>query len=93
MVEPVMGFCSDEQNKRFLKDVPLFGSVNLDMRSFWLNFEATLFIYCRNFTRELLAIQQGYIEKSDELDLAAFMRRGKFEKFKENTCLLVSPLI
>jgi polyphosphate kinase 2 len=23
MVEPVMGFCSDEQNKRFLKDVPL----------------------------------------------------------------------
>ena len=24
MVEPVMGFCSDEQNKRFLKDVPLF---------------------------------------------------------------------
>ncbi len=24
MVEPVMGFCSDEENKRFIKDVPLF---------------------------------------------------------------------
>jgi len=24
MVEPVMGFCTDEQNKRFIKDVPLF---------------------------------------------------------------------
>ncbi len=24
MVEPVMGFCTDEQHKRFLKDVPLF---------------------------------------------------------------------
>lgn len=24
MVEPVMGFCTDEQNKRFLKDVPPF---------------------------------------------------------------------
>ncbi|MGP8320187.1 MAG: hypothetical protein ACT6FD_05290, partial [Methanosarcinaceae archaeon] len=24
MVEPVMEFCTDEQNKRFLKDVPLF---------------------------------------------------------------------
>jgi polyphosphate kinase 2 len=24
MVEPIMGFCTDEQNKRFLKDVPLF---------------------------------------------------------------------
>jgi cardiolipin synthase len=75
------------------REYALFGSVNLDMRSFWLNFEATLFIYCRNFTRELLAIQQGYIEQSDELDLAAFVRRGNFEKFKENTCLLVSPLI
>ena len=24
MVEPVMGYCTDEQNKRFLKDVPMF---------------------------------------------------------------------
>jgi polyphosphate kinase 2 len=24
MVEPIMGFCTDEENKRFLKDVPLF---------------------------------------------------------------------
>ncbi len=24
MVEPVMGFCTDEQHKRFLKDVPMF---------------------------------------------------------------------
>jgi polyphosphate kinase len=24
MVEPIMGFCTDEQNKRFLKDVPMF---------------------------------------------------------------------
>lgn len=24
MVEPIMGFCTDEQNKRFLKDVPRF---------------------------------------------------------------------
>jgi len=24
MVEPIIGFCTDEQNKRFLKDVPLF---------------------------------------------------------------------
>lgn len=24
MVEPIMGFCTDEQNKRFIKDVPMF---------------------------------------------------------------------
>ncbi len=33
----------------------LLGSVNLDMRSFWLNFEATLFIYDQQFTEQLNA--------------------------------------
>ena len=27
MVEPTMGFCTDEENKRFLKDVPLLESM------------------------------------------------------------------
>jgi cardiolipin synthase A/B len=71
----------------------LFGSVNLDMRSFWLNFEATLFIYCEEFTHRLIAVQQGYINQSVALDLRTFSRRGNLVKFKENTCLLVSPLL
>jgi len=71
----------------------LFGSVNLDMRSFWLNFEATLFVYCEDFTRRLYAIQQEYLLQSPVLDLAAFRHRGYLIKFKENTCLLVSPLL
>lgn len=75
------------------RDFALFGSVNLDMRSCWLNFEATLFIYCRTFTEKILAVQQEYLEQSDELDVVTFINRGTYEKFKENTCLLVSPLL
>ncbi|SDO83002.1 cardiolipin synthase [Desulforhopalus singaporensis] len=74
-------------------DLSLFGSVNLDMRSFWLNFEATLFIYCRTFTRELKSIQQGYLAESTLLDLKQFRQRTKVEKFKENLLLLISPLL
>ncbi len=74
-------------------DFSLFGSVNLDMRSFWLNFEATLFVYCKSFTEKLLAIQQEYLDQSIELDIEAFSQRGSWEKFKENSVLLVSPLL
>lgn len=71
----------------------LFGSVNLDMRSFWLNFEATLFIYCSEFTERLLRVQQSYLSQSIALDRPLFAQRGRLEKLKENTCLLVSPLL
>lgn len=71
----------------------LFGSVNLDMRSFWLNFEATLFVYCEAFTIDLLEIQQNYLKQSELLDIQTFSQRNFFEKFKENLSLLVSPLL
>ncbi len=75
------------------RNFSLFGSVNLDMRSFWLNFEATLFIYCEEFTLRLLAVQQSYLDQSLALDLNSFPHRGNLIKFKENICLLVSPLL
>lgn len=71
----------------------LFGSVNLDMRSFWLNFEATLFVYCETFTNNLLEIQINYLKQSKELDITTFSQRNVIEKFKENLSLLVSPLL
>ena len=40
----------------------LFGSVNLDPRSFHLNFEILLAVYNREFTSRLRELQQSYIE-------------------------------
>ena len=71
----------------------LFGSVNLDMRSFWLNFEATLFIYCEQFTQQLYELQQSYLRLSKEFDYDSFSKRGVLEKFKENTVLLIAPIL
>jgi cardiolipin synthase len=75
------------------RDFSLFGSVNLDMRSFWLNFEATLFIYCPQFTNKLCAIQKGYLNQSKELNTKEFAERKWAEKFKENVVLLIAPLL
>lgn len=75
------------------KSFSLFGSVNLDMRSFWLNFEATMIIYCTDFTKRLLQIQKGYLTSSNELILTEFKSRTLFEKFKENLVLLIAPIL
>ncbi len=71
----------------------LFGSVNLDMRSFWLNFEATLFIYNQNFTVELRAVQASYEKKSKKLLIDDFINRSKMQRFYENASLIVGPLL
>lgn len=74
-------------------DFALFGSVNLDMRSFWLNYETTLIIYDTHFCRDLQTLQLGYISSSLRLDEEAFAGRSHFEQFKENAALLIGPLL
>ena len=74
-------------------ELSLFGSVNLDMRSFWLNFEATLFIYSREFTKELRAIQDRYIKHSRNLELKEFENRSMIERLFENSALIIGPLL
>ena len=48
--------------------VAVVGSVNLDMRSLWLNYEVALFVYDAGFAKALRAVQQGYIDDADRLD-------------------------
>jgi len=71
----------------------LFGSVNLDMRSFWLNFEATLIVYDRAFTEKVRGIQAGYEENSSHLDQEELAKRPVITRFKENVALLIGPLL
>lgn len=71
----------------------LFGSVNLDMRSFWLNFEATLFIYDHGFTQKIRDKQMQYEHQSQHLTLLDLTSRPLTVKFKENIALLLGPLL
>jgi len=71
----------------------LLGSVNLDMRSFWLNYEMTLAIYDRSFTNQVWEMQCHYLEQAREHDAAAFAARPYRQKFLENIALLLGPLL
>jgi len=71
----------------------LFGSVNLDMRSFWLNFETTLFVYSQDFTQELRQMQKKYEAQSVILTLADLEDHSFKQRFLENAALIISPLL
>ncbi len=71
----------------------LFGSVNLDMRSFWLNYETTLLIYDKTFCQSLQLLQLGYISSSRQLNTSHFANRSPWERFKENAVLMIGPLL
>ncbi|MEA3274705.1 MAG: cardiolipin synthase [Pseudomonadota bacterium] len=73
--------------------VSMFGTVNLDMRSLWINYEVALFVYERDFARELRALQQTYIEDSDRLEQALWGKRSLKARFLENALRLMSPLL
>ena len=71
----------------------MFGTVNLDMRSLWLNYEVALFVYQPEFTEALRALQQTYFEQSAPLDPGIWARRPFRERLLENTLRLFSPLL
>jgi cardiolipin synthase len=74
-------------------DITLFGTVNLDMRSFWLNFEVTLLIYDSDFGRQLRSLQKSYLEKSNPVDPEVWQKRSARERYMENAAQLFAPLL
>ena len=75
------------------KTMSMFGTVNLDMRSLWLNYEVALFIYQPEFASALRALQQTYIEQSMRLDPVDWAARPFRKRLFENTLRLFSPLL
>jgi cardiolipin synthase len=71
----------------------VLGSVNLDMRSLWLNFEISLLVYDRELTGRLRSLQGTYLRDSRRLDLDVWRRRPAWRRFVENTCRLAGPLL
>jgi cardiolipin synthase len=71
----------------------LLGSANLDIRSFYLNFEINLLLYGPQITNHLRFAQQGYINEADPIDLAQWRARPASKQYLENACALLSPLL
>ena len=70
-----------------------FGTVNLDMRSFHLNFELTLFVYDRDFTRRVTSLQQQYLMNCNMATLEEWNQRGFGQRLLDNTARLLGPLL
>ncbi|MBP1995006.1 cardiolipin synthase [Paenibacillus eucommiae] len=69
------------------------GSTNLDMRSFFSNFELNAVMYNRE---AIIRLEKDFIEdlkESVELKLAEFEQRSSWEKRKEMLARLLSPLL
>lgn len=69
------------------------GSGNLDMRSFSLNFEATLICYTTRDVDHLAQVQLDYISRCRRLTREEWAERTSFAKFIENMVRLLGPLL
>jgi len=78
--------CSDQR-------ISMFGTVNLDMRSLWINYEVAAFVYGRTFGEELRRLQESYIQDSDKLDPEAWSERSNWQRFLENAFRLAGPVL
>ncbi len=73
--------------------ISMFGTVNLDMRSLWLNYEVALFVYGGEFAEELHALQQSYIDDCECLVPEDWSKRPRVQRFLENLLRLISPVL
>lgn len=74
-------------------DLAMIGSANFDQRSFWLNFEVSMFAFDDDFASVVRFMQNDYLAKSDEVTLEEWQRRSLWEKFRDNTVQLMGPLL
>lgn len=75
------------------RSISMFGTANLDMRSLWLNYEVSLFVYGRLFGEHLHALQETYMNESHLLDPVEWSQRPLHEKVLENFLRLLSPVL
>ena len=74
-------------------DFALLGSANLDMRSFFLNFEINVLMYGSQITQRLRFAQSRYINDSTPISLAQWRRRPVVRQYLEASAALLSPIL
>lgn len=74
-------------------DISFFGTLNLDPRSFELNFELMLVIYDTPFTCQLSELQEEYARQSDLLSCDPASEPRFITRLAEDFVRLISPLL
>ncbi|MFU8820044.1 MAG: cardiolipin synthase [Gammaproteobacteria bacterium] len=73
--------------------IAVMGSVNIDMRSLWLNFEISLFIYDQACAARVRALQERYLRDSVDLHPEAWRRRPATARVAEGVLRLLGPML
>ena len=74
-------------------EVTIFGTVNLDLRSFELNFEVSLIAYDLAFSAATRELQARYAARSTPIDQAQWLARPWWRRTLENAVQMMSPLL
>lgn len=74
-------------------DFALVGSVNLDARSFQLNFELTFAIHEADSCNEIKDVFNGYLEESERVSPEIWYERSPLHRAAERLCYFLSPLL
>ncbi len=74
-------------------EVTIFGTVNLDLRSFELNFEVSLIAYDVAFSAATRELQARYAARSTPIDQAQWLARPWWRRTLENAVQMMSPLL
>lgn len=69
-----------------------FGSANMDIRSFILNFEVSILVFGGNAVAELSTVVDRYQARSTIMDLGTWMRRPLAVRYFDNVFRLTSAL-
>lgn len=74
-------------------DYCLFGTVNIDMRSFYLNMEVSLAIYTKEMVQQIADCQDIYLQNCRFLGLEEWRQRSAAKDLFDNVIRLMSPLL
>ena len=73
--------------------VAVLGSANMDIRSFFLNFELSVLMYGPEVTQRLRAEQERYLDGAHRIELEAWLDRPAWKRYAERVAALASPLL
>lgn len=74
-------------------NLAIVGTVNLDNRSFYLNFEIAIIMYDRLIVKDLLDAFEKDLEDATLITRRSWKNRSLFEKFIDAVCRLLTPLL
>ncbi len=73
--------------------VAMLGTVNMDKRSFWINFEVSMFVYDPQAVAEIQSLQESYIQGSNAISPELWAKNSIPSRLLDNLAQLFSPIL